>query len=422
MPNPPRSASHAALFVGLLLVAGGARGQAVAGVAAPDGSASVTPNYAIPDLGALTKYIPSLDTKFGSVAIGLELIGDYTVFRQNDISIGQVGVQNDQFEMRSASIDVTGQLGPKPWITYKVGIEYNGFNVNQDDTWNVTDLAVNLELDHGRTLVKLGQIKGNFSYEVVGSFVKMPQSERTMSPFAAPRNPGVMIIHVFGADKRMTGSIAAYKDQAESAGGSFGFAARGTALVWGAPGNGNGYLHLGASLLHSGSDTAARYRAKPGSDVADYYVDTGDFAVNGANHFGLEALYSNVGGWSVQSEYVVARVDAVDSGKVNFRGFYILGSWVLTGEFRPYNRTTGTAGRLEPKGRWGAPELVARYSMVDLDSGAIQGGRYQRVDLGLNWWATTQWKLGVVAGRVWLDRFGVQGVTDTVLTRLQWVY
>lgn len=422
VPNARCSPQHAVAFVALLLVAGGARGQVVADATVPAPAVDAAPHYAIPDLGALTKYIPSLDTRFGSIAIGLELIGDYTAFTQNDASIAQVGVQNDQFEMRSASIDVTGQVGPKPWITYKVGIEYNGFNVNQDDTWNVTDLALNIDLDQGRTLVKLGQIKGNFSYEVVGSFVKMPQSERTMSPFAAPRNPGVMIIHVFGDEKRMTGSFAAYKDQAESAGGSFGLAARVTALVWGAPGNGNGYLHLGASLLHSGSDTAARYRAKPGSDVADYYVDTGDFAVDRANHFGLEALYSNVGGWSVQSEYVVAQVDTVDSGTVSFRGFYVLGSWVMTGEFRPYNRTTGTAGRLEPKGRWGAPELVARYSTVDLDSGPIRGGSYDRVEIGLNWWATTQWKLGVVAGHIWLDRFGFQGVTDTLLTRLQWVY
>ncbi|MGL4543081.1 MAG: OprO/OprP family phosphate-selective porin [Polymorphobacter sp.] len=380
------------------------------------------PDYAIPDLVALTKLIPSLHTQYGSIELGHELIGDYTAFRQDDVSILQVGQQQDQFEVRSASINVTGQLGPKPWITYKIGLEYNGFNVNADQSWNVTDLALNLDLNNGRTLVKVGQIKGNFSYEVVGSFVKMPQNERTMSPFAAPRNPGVMVVHAFGSAQRVTGSLAVYKDQAESAGGSFGFAARGTALVWGAPGNGNGYLHLGASLLNSGSDTAARYRARPGSNVADYYVDTGDFAVNKADHLGLEALYSNVGGWSVQSEYVVARVETVDFGTVNLRGFYVLGSWVMTGEFRPYNRRLGVSGRLEPKGRWGAPELFARYSMVDLDDGPIQGGRYDRIELGLNWWATTQWKLGIVAGRIWLDRFGNTGTTDTVLTRVQWVY
>jgi phosphate-selective porin OprO/OprP len=385
-------------------------------------STPIAPDYAIPDLNFLTRHIPSLHTKFGSIEPGFELIGDWTSFNQDPTSLAQVGEQTNQFQMRSAAVDITGQLGQKSWITYKIGFQYNGFDINPEQTWNLTDLAVNISLDHGSTLIKLGQIKGNFSYEVVGSFVSMPQSERTMSPFAAPRNPGAMVIHAFGAEKRMTASLALFKDQSESGGGSFGLAARVTGLAWGAPGDGNGYLHLGASILRSGADSASRYRAQPGSDVADYYVDTGDFAVNGATHFGLEALYSNVGGWSVQSEYINALVDSIDYGKVSFRGFYVLGSWVLTGEFRPYNRLTGVAGRLEPKGRWGAPELVARYSMVDLDDGQIQGGQYRRFDIGLNWWATKRWKMGIVAGRVWLDRFGVTGVTNTVLTRVQWVY
>lgn len=397
----------------LLLLGGGGAVQAAAPAAT---------HYAVPDLAPLTNLIPSISTRYGSVGIGLELIGDYTAFDQDAASIAQVGVQSSQFQMRAASIDVAGQLGPWSAVTYKVGIEYNGFNTNPDQTWNVSDFAVTVNLNDGRTLIKAGQIKGNFSYEVVGSIISMPQSERTMSPFAAPRNPGAMIIHAFGPERRMTASFALYKDQSESAGGSLGAAARFSALVWGSPGNGNGYLHLGASVLHSGSDTAARYRGQPGSDVAEYYVDTGDFAVNGANHFGLEALFSAVGGWSLQSEYIVAQVGSVNDGTVKLRGFYVLGSWVMTGEFRPYNRTTGVAGRIEPRGRWGAPELIARYSMVDLNDGAIAGGRYDRVEIGLNWWATTQWKLGLLAGHVWLDRFGVTGTTDTLLTRLQWVY
>jgi phosphate-selective porin OprO/OprP len=383
---------------------------------------TLLPDYAIPDFDLLTRYIPSIHTKFGSAVLGLELIGDWSSFNQDAASLAQVGEQNSQFQVRSAGVDITGQLGPRPEITYKVGLQYNGFNTNADQAWTVTDLAVNFDLKRWQTRIKIGQIKGMFSYEVAGSFVKMPQSERTMSPFAAPRNPGITATHAIGRDKRMTVSLSTFKDQSESAGGSFGVSARATALVWGAPGDGNGYLHLGLSALRSGADSAARYRAQPGSDVADFYVDTGEFAVNGASHVGLEALYSNVGGWSVMSEYVVARVDSVDYGNVGFRGFYVLGSWVMTGEFRPYDRDTGVAGRLEPKGRWGAPELVARYSMVDLDDGPIQGGRYDRIEVGVNWWATTRWKLGILAGRVWLDRDGVTGVTNTVLTRLQWVY
>lgn len=388
----------------------------------PPVPAATAPHYVIPDLNLFTRYLPDVHTKYASLKVGMELIGDWTGFSQDPVSLAQVGQQQDQFQMRSAAVDVTGQFGPNPNITYKLGLQYNGFNTNADQNWTVSDFAVNIDLPKWQTRIEIGQIKGSFSYEVVGSFVKMPQAERTLSPFVAPRNPGFKIIHAIGAEKRMTATFSLYKDQAETAGGSLGGAARVTGLVFGPGPDGNGYLHVGGSLLLSGSDTAAVWRAQPGSDVASFYVDTGELNVNKTANLGLEALYSDGHGWSVQAEYVAARVDTVDFGTVGFRGFYALGSWVPTGEFRAYNRDTGVAGRIEPKGRWGAPELFVRWSMVDLDDGPVQGGQYDRIEIGFNWWATREWKFGLVAGRVWLDRYGETGVTNTMLTRIQWVY
>jgi phosphate-selective porin OprO/OprP len=42
--------------------------------------------------------------------------------------------------------------------------------------------------------------------------------------------------------------------------------------------------------------------------------------------------------------------------------------------------------------------------------------------VGLNWWATRRWKFGVGWGHTWLDRFGKTGVTDSLQTRMQWVF
>ena len=75
-----------------------------------------------------------------------------------------------------------------------------------------------------------------------------------------------------------------------------------------------------------------------------------------------------------------------------------------------------------PKGRWGASELVVRYADVDLDDKVVSGGRFRRVDLGANWWAAKRWKAGMAFGRVWLDRGGVQGTSNTLLTRIQYIY
>jgi phosphate-selective porin OprO/OprP len=75
-----------------------------------------------------------------------------------------------------------------------------------------------------------------------------------------------------------------------------------------------------------------------------------------------------------------------------------------------------------PTRRWGAPEIVARLSTVDLDDGSVAGGSFDKVYLGVNWWATRRWKAGAGWGRTWLDRFGVEGRTDAVQLRAQWIF
>lgn len=62
------------------------------------------------------------------------------------------------------------------------------------------------------------------------------------------------------------------------------------------------------------------------------------------------------------------------------------------------------------------------YSEVDLDDNGIDGGRFTKTMLGLNWWATAHWKFGTSWGHTWLDRFDERGEFDTILTRVQWVY
>jgi phosphate-selective porin OprO/OprP len=66
---------------------------------------------------------------------------------------------------------------------------------------------------------------------------------------------------------------------------------------------------------------------------------------------------------------------------------------VLTGEHRLYDRSTGIFDGVVPKanfswsnGTWGAVELAAQLSTLDLDSGTLAGGRQRNVSLGLNWY------------------------------------
>lgn len=346
------------------------------------------------------------------------MILDITSFAQDDASIVQVGRQADRAEVRSVRVHVTGALVSDARFSYRLSAQYKGFDADTPRDWDISDAAMTFTTADIR--ISVGRIKENFSYEVIGSTSAMPQSERVLTPFAASRNFGAAATHVYGSDRRITASIGVYDNRWGFGNGGLGMSGRLSHLLW--QDGDRDYLHIGVSFRHvPASGGALRYHGRPASNVASDFVDTGSFAAVHARHYGIEGLYS-LGGLSVLGEIVAARTNAPTVGNPAFHGFYLTGSWVITGEARPYDRDVGTAGRLVPHGRFGAPELVVRYAAVDLDDARVHGGRYERLDLGVNWWISRQWKLGGVWGRTWLESGGVTGLTDSALMRLQWIY
>ena len=83
---------------------------------------------------------------------------------------------------------------------------------------------------------------------------------------------------------------------------------------------------------------------------------------------------------------------AVGGGGLDFFGGYAEVSYFPTGERRPYSRRSGRFGRVVPQrgfrplaGAWGAVQLAARLSYVDLNERDIRGGREIDLTLGINW-------------------------------------
>jgi phosphate-selective porin OprO/OprP len=377
--------------------------------------------FAFPDLAVGQRLLPDLALQRFTARWSAELITDWTGFNQDGRSVALHGVQNDRFEVRSARVQLTGRIWDDPRLSYRVAAQYRGFDIDPQRNWDVTDLSATWLFNSAGTRVNIGQIRETFSYETLASTSSMPQSERVIGLFAASRNIGISATHVFGKDRDWTVSAGLYRDSFGFSGSGAGATARLTHLLWDDSDAGR-YLHVGIGWRHRPDDDGViRYRGRPGSNVASNFVDTGEFPAQGANHLGVEGLWSN-GGMSVQGEYVLALVSAPERGNPLFQGFYVSGSWVLTGESRPYDRSAGLARRLTPTGRWGAPELMARYSAVDLDSGPVRGGSFDRLEVGANWWATTRWKWGAVAGRTWSRQASIRGRTDSLLLRGQWVY
>lgn len=148
-------------------------------------------------------------------------------------------------------------------------------------------------------------------------------------------------------------------------------------------------FHLGAAVAReqpADQTDTVRFRARPESHVTDVrLVDTGTLdQVDHLTRAGLEAAFVT-GPWSVQGEYL--RVDAArDQQDFSGSGWYVYGSWVITGESRPY-KADGSFGRLRPAAESGAWELALRYSHLDLDDAGITGGEETNTTLALNYYA-----------------------------------
>lgn len=382
-------------------------------------------SYAVPD--APPSVAQFTQQRFGWLTIkaGAAAVFDYSAFTQNSASVSQVGKQDDQFQVRDLRLMLRGTLGSDYKISYFVSGAYRGFDMEPEKKWDLVDLWLAFPLGSPATKLTIGKTKETFDYEMVGDAANLPQQERILSPFFVSRNVGIKLSQVFGAEQRMTLSGGVFNDwwtkgDAFSDSGTD-FSGRLTGLIWDEA-KGRRFLHLAVSGRYAGADhNILRYKARPESNVADNYVDTGNLPADHAWHLGLEALW-NEGPVSVLSEYNRGWVQSPATGNPEFSGYYVTGSWVVTGETRMYDRTVGYARRVMPIGNWGAPELVARFSHENLDGGTVSGGKFDKTYLGVNWWATRRWKVGAGWGHTWLDRFGKTGITDSFLARIQWIY
>jgi len=183
-------------------------------------------------------------------------------------------------------------------------------------------------------------------------------------------------------------------------------------------------LHLGLNLRFGRPDDGKlQLRSKPEAFPAPFFVDTGSFAVNSTRLAGLEAYY-RPGPLLVGTEYYFLKADAPASGNPLVNGGNVVMSWLPTGETRVYNTRGGFFNQISPlrpvfQGGPGAWEIVTNFSYVDLDSGAIHGGKFWRFTPMVNWHLSDNVRLEMTYGYGSLDRFGLVGKTQFFQTRIQ---
>lgn len=328
----------------------------------------------------------SLDESF-KLKIGGRIQWDWSYYLADDEIEDTVGSLDDGTEFRRARIYLSGMIHDN--IDFKVEFDFAGGDADFKDVYmgirNVPYVG-NL---------RFGHFKEPFSIEELTSSNDVTFMERSLVNTLAPsRNAGIMMFDSV-LDDRMTLAAGIFRETDDFADGDikrdWNATARVTGLPWYAE-NGRKLLHVGFAYTHKNyEDDTARFRQRPESHRSPRFADTGDFSAEYADIIGVELACVH-GSFSLQGEYAQAFVESRTRSDPTFWAASIQAGYFLTGEHRPYQRSTGTFDRVRPLrnfgkgGGWGAWELAARYSHLDLNNAHIDGGELRDFSLGLNWY------------------------------------
>jgi phosphate-selective porin OprO/OprP len=287
--------------------------------------------------------------------------------------------------------------------------------------------------------VQIGQFKEPFFLDEQTSSNYITFMERGLnSAFFPDRNVGVMATNS-AAEKRFVWQLGVFRDTDDfgDAFSSFNKTDWDTALrLSGLPlwsDDGSRFVHLGAGYVHRFRGDTERYRQRPEAHLADRFVDTGTLNARGADLFNGELAWVH-GPLSFQGEYTHALVNRNEGGSnVDFWGAYAQVSYFLTGEHRVYEPGNGRFGRVKPnaslnpaKGDWGAWEIAARYSYLDLDDSNVRGGKLWDASAGINWYLFPNARImlnyvhaDLSGRRTSAPTFNIGGTGNIVQTRFQ---
>jgi phosphate-selective porin OprO and OprP len=203
-------------------------------------------------------------------------------------------------------------------------------------------------------------------------------------------------------------------------------------------------VHLGASGTYvfsppdQGSSATPprhplRFRDRPEIRVDSVrLIDTGSMDAAHASVIGME-FGANWKSFYLQGEHFwfdVERRAAAALPDPDFTGYYLQGSWMLTGESRRYNPVTGSFQNPRPRapfsheGGAGAWELAARYSNMNLNfqegvegaspgAGGVRGGEQNVLTLGVNWYLNPNFKVMMNYLLIDVDRLNPAGPGNT---------
>ena len=363
------------------------------------------------------------DWKYSTFRFGGGFLTDFADYGQDAESKQQVTLDNGDVGLRDFRILFKGKLKTQRPISWTLGYMYDG----AEKEWRFRQTGFTIGVPEWKGSFFVGRTKEGYSLIKVmvgysGWANERSQANDAFVPILADgvkwsgyhREPHIFYqLGFYGDELSEEEKFSTYDHQ---------IAAR---VGWN-PSRDDGQKVFHVAVMGRDGDPdegSLQVRARPGSYLAPYFLDTGKIASDHARTEGFEAFY-RTGPLLFGTEYNVLQVDAKAGGTPLFHGGDAVVSWNITGETRSYNAPGAFFEAVSPKrtvfeGGPGAFEAVLVCTYADFDDGAFTGGKYWRFTPMVNWHMSDNVRLEFIYGYGSLDRFDLLGRTHFAQFRLQ---
>ena len=355
---------------------------------------------------------------------------------QNNASEHQVGDLGafDGGEIRGFRFGAVGQIKFKtPWV-YTIFAASNaydkGFHEEDLDEISFFDYRLDIPLSQKYTL-SVGKQKEPISMERQMTLLDSPIQERGAASDALlpARNVGI-VLSGYGFDQRATWAGGVFNDwfdvNQDFNESSSQLVGRATWLPYISE-NESALIHLGFGGRYSDAKEGVQFLTEPEFNQSPLFVDTGFHQADHTMTYNLEASLRSGPFWFA-SEYTQTDVASSVLNDPTLDGYHLTLSWLMTGGVRSYNRRNGTLGRVPiirtvEQGGWGTWETAIRWSELDLNDRALEGGDLDVLSLGLNWYLNPVMTANINYRYITLDKadeFGnsLHGTSSGINTRI----
>ncbi len=390
-------------------------------VVIPDGTEGETMTVSKNDSVLSTSKWYEFDGKVSTLKLGGGLLYDFVTYIQDDVSKDQIRLTPD-IKLRDFRFIMSGKIKTKRQITWKLGLMYDAAST----AWLVRETGVMVGIPELSGHVFVGRTKEGFSMNKVMNGYSGWTTERQMALDIIPILADGIKLLGYLPKQRIFWNAGAYADWLSEK-QSFSTYAWQVVLRAGVlpvyTDSKNTLLHLGVNYRYGEpEDGKIRVRSRPEANPAPYFIDTGEFPANHSNQLGWE-VYFSTGSLMLGSEGYFTQFSSPSKDNPQFKGGEVGACYILTGEKRPYSTVSSIYGFIPVRksvfdGGTGAIELVARYSVLDLNGGNISGGKFWKFTPMVNWYLSEYVRLEIAYGFGVLNRFNLEGVTQFFQSRI----